>query len=218
MRQQALFILLILLLIGCASQSPEIFLGDTTCLPPCWYGLFPGKTTLEESQVILKSLPFVSSMSIETIVLQGVTSTRWSFMEGAVGNGILIFNKEGRIQEIRLGTTGLHLGMVTDAFGVPEAIWGDYFPGDVAHYDVSLYYLTLGITVTTHDRPSDVSEMGKERLTRELQVSQIRFYTPMLIEEFLTEIENRSPDNVSYILAHLQPWPGFGEGVVHIER
>jgi len=217
MRQTTMTLILLLFLMGCVSQSPEIFLGDATCALPCWYGLTPGKTTVAESQTILKSLPFVSSASIETITLQGVTSIRWSFTGGAIGNGILVFDKDQRIQEIRLRTTGLHLGTVIDSFGSPNSVWADYFPGERIHYGLSLYYPHQGVVVTTDDQPNSDPSKGMERITRDLQVSLVQFYAPMSAEAFLRDIENRSPENVNYILNHLQPWPGFGDNVIDIE-
>lgn len=214
MRRIVIF-LLVSVLASCTSQNPEIFLGDEACSIPCWYGLTPGQSTVAESQTILQSLPFVSSTSIETTTFRGVTSTRWSFVGEVAGGGTLIFDEEERIQEVRLRPLGLPLGMAIDVLGDPEEVFASYVPGETAGYHLTLYYPTKGLVVETYDQPKGPLDRGVERITRDLNVSLIQFYIPS--DDIRTLLLNRPQDKADYILAHLQPWPGFGDDVIKIE-
>lgn len=211
--------LVMLFLTRCFSQPPEIYLGDKTCRPPCWYGLTPGQTTIAESEAILRSLPFVSPTLIKTKTSPGEETGIGWVNEGTEGGyNHLIFDMQGRISEIRLSTPGLRLGMVIDAFKSPDSVWTSYYTLDGnLLYEVLLFYPNLGITARVVDEPKYVPGKNTERLTRDLQVDQIQFYEPMSVEAFLAYIDHHSKESTRYYLDSLQSWPGFGEDVVRVE-
>lgn len=217
MKRKLIFILLLLFLTSCLSQSLETLLNDKICLPPCWYGLAPEKTSMTESEAVLRSLPFVSSTSIQTHVSSPVSDIGWLFT-GSAGRGSLIFDSQKKLDEIRLNMPGLRLGVVVDAFGNPDSIWGGYYTLDgTLLYEMLLFYPNSGITVRVVDEPSNVSGKDLERVTRNLLVDQIQFYAPMSVELFLANIDHRSQGNAEYFVERLQKWPGFGDNVVQIK-
>ena len=172
---------------------------------------------MSEAQTALQSLPFVSTASVETNAFEGKVTISWRFTGEVAGHGGLVFDENGILQVIRIRTIGLLLGEVVDAFGIPEKIWADYFPGDGVDYNAYLYYPAKGVVIGTHDKPAGDPLSGTERITRDLKVYQIQFFASSDIRTFLEEIDQRSQDNVNYILAHLQPWPGFGDNVIRVE-
>jgi hypothetical protein len=221
---------LLLLSVACVSTSPEIYLGDATCVIPCWYGLTPGKTTFEEAQTVIQSLPFVATDSIEigpphfgpnSPPSQSVY-IYWQFTGGAVGQGVIFFGEEERIQEIRLDTRGVTLGPVIDSFEAPEIIWASITPmidnfDSGPHYNLSLYF-PKGVFVEVSDRTKGDLTGVTQDVTRELNVSSIHLFAPTDLETFLTEVTNSpyKPSNMDYIRERLQPWPGFGKDVIHV--
>jgi hypothetical protein len=181
--------------------------------------LTPGKTTIAESEDVLRSLSFVSVTSIETSASFGVTSTSWIFKEGVAGRGRLVFDAQGQVSEIRLNTRGLRLGMLIDAFGSPDRIWAAHTLSNdgIIIYQMLLFYPNSGIAASVVAEPGNVPGQNRERITRDLLVDQVQFYEPMSVEAFLKSIDQRSQENVRYLLDHLQPWPGFGDSVIDIE-
>lgn len=208
-----ILLLLCLLLGGCNTRTQEIFLNKTECKTPCWYGLTPGQTTSADSQSILAGLSFVSTQSLKT----DSDYFFWRFTDTASGQGRLYFDVDSKVQKIVLNPDGLILGPVIDFFGEPEHIWAYYLPGNGVTYALTLYYASQGIVVEVRDKPHNATSMGSESVTRDLRVSEIKFFTPTSLENLLKNIESWSLDNVSYIQSRLQPWPGFGENVVRIE-
>ena len=48
--------LLIFVIIGCAKTQDRYILGDENCNPPCWMGIKPGETSINEARKILERL------------------------------------------------------------------------------------------------------------------------------------------------------------------
>ncbi len=214
MKTSLTLLVLCLILTGCNNRTQEIFLNRSECAAPCWYNLSPGKTTSVESQTILASLPFVSAQSLKT----DSGYFFWRFTSEASGQGRLYFGADGKLQKIALNPDSLILGSVIDFFGPPEHAWAYYLPGDGIAYASTLYYPTQGIIVDVRDKPRNtIGTGGLESITRDLRISEIKFFAPTSIERVLGTIETWSPDNVSHIESRLKSWPGFDENVIQIE-
>ncbi len=48
--------------LGCSVKIPKYILNNE-CTFPCWHGIYPNKTTLEESKRIISGWDFVKSIS-----------------------------------------------------------------------------------------------------------------------------------------------------------
>ncbi len=214
MKNLRMFFLLIFL-VGCNSQDPALFLGKNTCVVPCWYGMTPGKSTAEEVEAILQSLPFVSPSSIEVHSAQGLADISWRFTNEASGYGVVTFDRSGLLQETRIRTIGLSLGDALDALSAPESLWAKYETGQ--DYVLTLFYPAKGVVLDTLDKPKIDAHQNTDRLTRDLRVYEVEFFSPTGLTTFLQDIEHRPQENIDYILNRLQPWPGFGENVIQIK-
>ncbi len=219
MRKIYLLIFLTFLMVGCGSRNPEIFLGDSTCALPCWYGLQPDKTNLAESQAILAHLPFVDQQSIKIDTYrQGPDYLFWRFTDEAVGQGRLYFAGNGALQKIDLRPMGLDLGKAIDVFGEPESVLAFSLPpaGD-SNFGLTLYSPAKGIVVEVRDKSRRQPNARAESITRDLTVTDIFLFAPTTLESYLEDVDGRTQKDVDYLLPRLQPWPGFGDNVIQIK-
>jgi len=199
-------------LAGCNVQEPSVYLGDDSVCPiPCWYGITPGRSTIEESVSTLNSLPFITGT--KTTTSKNVTDVFWRY-RWITADGSIIF-KDGKLIVIRITPSDLSLGDVFNKLGSPESVSAWYEPGDLVTYVVSLYYLDKGVVVIIADRPQgDLSD--PQRITKDLSVSQIHLFEPTDLGTFLKEISGKSEEYVVRVTEQLQPWPGFGDDVIHV--
>lgn len=218
MKKLSLFLCLVLLLAGCSSRVPGIFLGDARCSAPCWYGLSPNRSTPEEALSILRSLPFVSQSSIQIdLYINPSDYVFWQFTGDASGEGRLYFDSQGKLYRIVLTPLGLNLGTVIDTLGVPEKIWPVYRREPSGpFYHLTLFYPEQGTIVEIVEKARNNSGNGKEDISRELNIGQIDFFAPTSIQHYLTQIARQEQVYTEDVIKHLEAWPGFGKGVVHV--
>jgi hypothetical protein len=219
MKKLSLFFCLLLILVGCSSRVPRIFLGDARCSIPCWYGLSPGRSTQGESQDIFRTLPFVSQSSIKTdSYISSSDYVHWQFGGDVLGEGRLYFDMQGKLYRIVLTPQGLDMGTVIDTLGVPERIWPFYRrePSGL-FYHLALFYPEHGTMIEIGEKAPDSSGNGKEDISRDFNVSQIDFFAPTTIQNYLTQIARQDQVYADDVIEHLKSWPGFGQGVVQIE-
>jgi hypothetical protein len=175
----------------------------------------PGKSTIVETETVLRSLSFVSELDFNTSSKQGVTTACWQFIT-SMAYGCATF-KNATLQYLRIRPKDLHLGEVIDRIGIPDHIIAGYEPAETIVYGIDLYYPTKGVAITVADSPIGALS-DAQRITRELNVVQIQYFATTDLETFLTEIDGRSRDSAQSVLEHLQPWPGYGPNVVRIGR
>lgn len=95
------------------------------CLPPCWRGIVPGKSTEAEAQIILSQLPMYYRMSWAdngNTVVEHTWGNRSSCMPGDNDNYLRSIN--GVVQEISLSydAASIRLGEIVDTYGPPISL------------------------------------------------------------------------------------------------
>ncbi|MBI3175710.1 MAG: hypothetical protein HYZ25_18465 [Chloroflexi bacterium] len=68
------------------------WLNDATCTPPCWEGITPGRTSLQDTMEILAKLPGAKTMSLTKTGVQWAGSQSYNgYAETEAGNNIILF-------------------------------------------------------------------------------------------------------------------------------
>ena len=121
------------------------FAPDGDCELPCWFGIRPGETRLEDAVAILKAHPWVGRQMVDADISSperaGALWWEWNGSQPAYIDG----TREGRlamrgnvVQYIVLPTT-IPMGDVQAVFGVPlrgMVSRAQEYPGFVYHYAV----------------------------------------------------------------------------------
>ena len=194
--------------------QPRTYLGDIAiCELPCWYGIVPGRTSIDQAVNILHTITFIESDSIKRVNVGGSTDVSWRFTANAFGHVIF---KDDTLIKMSIAPTGLLLGDVIEQIGEPDTISAGYEPAEIVSYSLTLYYPHKGIVVRVLDEvKGDLTE--PQRITQDLNVSEIQLFVPTTIEDFLTTVAGQPKDNVDRLLGRLQLWPGFGNNVIQIK-
>lgn len=204
------------LLVGCVADRPDLYVSNATdCSAPCWYGILPGESTMTETESMLRSLSVVTELDFGTSFNQEGKTARWRFSLGQA-YGYANF-KNAVLQYLTFRPRDLHLGEVIDRIGFPDHIAAGYEPVEEIVYSINLYYPTKGVAVSVADSPAGALTEA-QRMTRDLRIDSIRYFEPMELKTFLTEIDGRSESNAQQILDRLQVWPGYGPNVVHVGK
>ncbi len=130
------------------------WLKGVPCGVPCWEGITPGVTPLEDAIQLLKQNSLVRTISIFTKTLNGESYVLWDWINANPGGQAYYDPKSSNkvINSIRpnYATELLTLSDVIEAFGEPEYIIATYSRGaeTTAHfYDLYFSYVTKGFSL-----------------------------------------------------------------------
>ncbi len=192
------------------------------CSLPCWHGITPGKTSIEEALSIVRALPGVHHDDIKVIKspsgdIKEIIFNRWGIPQDwwylpvkytSLHNEITA--EKGVVTFILLHLTitdTLTLGEVVERYGPPEYYGASYYNAWYSHdpdtWEVVLFYLQLGMAMSVKAPPE-----RRGYITPDLEITYLMLHIPMTIEEF-----SRIYKIVPYLYLYLKPWEGF-----HYER
>ncbi len=199
-----------------ASVEPGPTIAAKPCPLPCWYGITPGKTSIEESLNILKTLPGVyipdkgikeSGGRIKEIYWRGGYPKIWWYSSKRIITRNRLVAEEGVVTRIVLElavTDTLSLGEVVERYGPPEGYKTYYIlpiEDEAAEWSVIFFCPQQGMTIEAaapRERYGDV--------TADLEVTRLILYVPITMEEYYRRIDRPYPDPC------LKEWQGFHRG------
>lgn len=196
----------LLLLIDCKGNEHvskhlpwvESWLSNPKCEPPCWEGIIPGVTTLEEGREIASQLTGVENVDGPYGIHEG--QAIGILMKGCYENShIVLFddkNEDGTIDSIFLSTScsedNTTVKEVITSYGDPDYTWADRtVPG------CRRIYLNLenGMLITGYKEQSFLFS----RVDPEILVSYIGLFQP--VEDLKTFLESEGYSGVNVL-----PW------------
>ena len=136
-----------------STPSDSSVLTQSSCEAPCWYGLTPGQTTLEDARAAIPNIAFISSADT---VVEGQTdkgySIGWQYAEAANGPAGNLLFKDDVLHSIHVSPSPnlqFSLADILDRYGEPAGFTITYSISEilVASLEMSLYYPKLGIIV-----------------------------------------------------------------------
>ena len=202
----AVFFCIVLLLIGCKGNEHiskhlpwvESWLNNPKCDPPCWEGIVPGVTTMEEGIEIASQLSGVAKVDGPYGIHNG--QAIGILMKGCDENSYIVLrdnkSEDNTIDSIFLSTScsedNTTVKEVITTYGDPDYTWVYWIePGCQRKY----LFLDKGMLVTAYKERSFLFS----RVDPEILVTHISLFQP--IEDLKTFIET-----CGYSGAEIFPW------------
>jgi hypothetical protein len=194
------------------TSIPEFALPRNTpnpeCVPPCFYGIIPGQTTLTETLALLGA----SALQVNpegNLRWQTIDPPRpWRPESRPAYNFIWFAN--GIVSSIQLvEPEKINLGEIVSRYGEPAAM-AIGKPGSVNLLDFILIYPDKGLAFIGRKEPVTDDESREFTPLPDILVVD-RIYFPLMPSSKLTKevIESWAAS----VLIDLYPWPGFGKSV-----
>jgi hypothetical protein len=120
--------------------------SNPTCLPPCFYNIVPGKTTLTDTFKLLRATSLqIGNQNDGALIWETQRPPReWNTKVVSVENSISFL--QGRVSSIRIRPPqGITLQSVVLKYGDPEAVAVGNPGGESALFDTLLLYPTKGL-------------------------------------------------------------------------
>jgi hypothetical protein len=97
MKRQHFFILLCLFLIllsGCATDNAKQILENSLCMPPCWYQITPGRSTVNDVRELLPSIEIIDPTTLIWFEKWNIFSgeVAWTYRDSRIGGDIFFVN------------------------------------------------------------------------------------------------------------------------------
>lgn len=218
MRTQ-LFVTAVLLCLGlCAGcgEPPPLDTGLLTgepCEPPCWQGLTPGESTLQEVNEFIRTTRWVNPQTLYRSGLYRAggervgLSIRWHSTAGGYGIRNRFTIHGGVLDSITINPDyPLTLERLFERYGPPDKYVARLSGPEILYVDVTLFYPTHGFTVDL------VLGYHDATLQRETRVASVWYFRAAPLERFL-ELRweegyvSSTPDES---LQYLHDWQGYG--------
>jgi hypothetical protein len=217
-RELATVLLLCLALCAGCGEPPPLdtsLLTGEPCEPPCWQGLTPGESTLQDVNEFTATSRFVDTRTVSRSSHTRLTqdgeevarvSISWRSSAG-LRQCNHFFTEDGVLTHITIcHDFGLPLGSLIDRYGPPEKYIARLPIGGPLHYEVTLFYPTYGFTADL------VVPYDDGTLQPESRVASIRYFRAAPLERFM-ELRYEAggyggPPAKS--LEMLRDWPGYG--------
>ena len=196
---------------GIDKSADQSFVTGKPCVAPCWYGLNPGKSTLEEVNATLKQLPFVNPLTIREKTAywlddkdaKDITYDCTYPASTSAGCGGLIIYK-GKATAIWMYIAyPLTFGDAAKQLGEPDYVsYSPTGPEDLTCI-ITLYWTKKSISATTYNGgrqcPAEGDLQSGVKIKSDLQITTLDYSepneTPMITKPCNTCIQ----------------WPGFDE-------
>jgi len=181
---------------------------DPECVPPCFYGIRPGQTTLTDTLALLGASPLQVNPE-GNLRWQTVDPPRPWRPESRVAYNFIWF-VNGIVSSIQLvEPEKINLGEIVSQYGEPAAM-AIGKPGHVNLLDFILVYPTKGLAFMGRKEPVTDDETKEFTPLPDIVVVD-RIYFPPMPSDKLTKAVIESW--AASVLIDLYPWPGFGKSV-----
>ena len=203
---------LLVILSGCRHE-PSNILETSACDPPCWRGINPGTSSVNEVIAQLELMSEVKDFRAGSLYTDGELDTvTWEFNSGiaeCLGRSSV---SEEVVSIIEIyACNAITLGEVVAKFGEPDQVSVIASSFEIRWLSIGLLYPERGLAVVAIDEGRwPLDKPG--RISEDQRVSHIYFFDPGLYEDLLRRDSFlRVGACEDDILSSLQPWRGFGE-------
>jgi hypothetical protein len=203
-------------------QTPSIddsILTQEPCALPCWYGLTPGITTLDEVNQTIETISFVTS-AVEREVRMNGPETFFLWRYGTAyripWNGISI--RDNILHSIKIyPNISFTLQDIISIYGEPAGFSVRYVGPYVypAELTITLYYPQVGLVVeflVYQGRPSPSYPLLGESLGQYFWL-----YEPAnTLEEFFARVADYTLEDATIVVPNylITDWPGIGSAIL----
>jgi hypothetical protein len=206
----SLIILTLGILVAC-NPLPSAILQDNTCSAPCWNGIIPGQTSLQEVNTKLKTTSSVDLQTQKTIFIRKKDDgLSFMFLPNVREESGWIYFQDGIVQALAFWpkTNKLLLSDGLKTWGLPDRYISIYYSTAEQPYLVtSVIYSKQGIIV---EFIKTMSSEGIVKLENDTPIFGFWYTNPSLT---ISMLENGTIDQIidQDLLEGLKPWTGLGE-------
>jgi hypothetical protein len=208
---RASFLILAMCIFAACKPLPSAIFQSESCLPPCWNGITPGQTSLQDIDSKVKSIPVVDVKSIKTrSILQANDSLEFKFLPLLREDGGRIYSQDGVVQAISFSPKpgNLLLPEALQKWGLPDQYSSIYYSYVETPYLVTIIIYVKKSIILINIRDMRVDEVPK--FDKDFRIESVWFTNPTStnapLENGLIDTLNRQD-----LLDSLKPWTGLGE-------
>jgi len=198
--------------LGIFAEPDRSILTDEPCAAPCWYGITPGISHLEEVRQSLATNPHVDQASIREQQITG-DRVQVDWLERGLFSGLgLLFLRNDVVERIYLRMRcNITLGQVVEKYGPPEKVAAWYARAAGTAYYIRLYYPSKGLLFFVDTRPIASPTADTDVITEDMVITDVLYYAPTSIEDLLlSDLMPVESEEGPHMLKKLQDWQGFG--------
>jgi hypothetical protein len=190
---------------------------SSSCGPPCWQSITPGKTTKQELLKILATLPFVEPESIEAV------GQPWKIFNDVVnfsltskGNCEVYLINDIVVMIALNGNLGTTFDEGIRKLGKPQdlLVFNTMGPARLAgeSQHTMVFALTPEDGVSIGYDAFYIREAWKNEIRPEINLSVAYYFDPAYYERLLEAgMFSMGLADAEKTLSLMQPWPGYGE-------
>ncbi len=176
-----------------------LWLKGIPCFAPCWLGITPGQTTLDDAVYILKQSPFVKTESVK-VEFNGVS---WYWRQGGYAAHASYDSKlnDHIIKSMGGGYyTQFKLGEIIKIYGEPDYINAARTGGIPSIY---FYWFSKGFSVGMDGNQFETPPVIDPDLLVGRTLGGPRFFSDRSLEEYTFD------QNQDYDIKRFVPWQGY---------
>ena len=198
-------------LVSCAPGGPvdrSLLTGDP-CEPPCWQGLVPGVSTVQEVEGVLAGSEYVKQDSVERERWGGFSTIWWeSTASWASGSGRNAAVMKGDMLQVLMICLDYELVLedIVERYGTLEKLWVTWTSLGGVEVAVRLYYPHEGLIFALVLQPSN----GYHELEPGSRVTVVRYFAPTSLEGLIRLGESIPFPPREYVETDLDDWSGYG--------
>ena len=193
------------------SRPPSVIL-TSTCDPPCWHGIEPGKTAYKDVPALLERIGIMEKyVTWEFDKNDTLISARWSFQRPIEdSSGTIYFNDEKQVSAITIRTiNSITIAEIFEKLGEPENYITETGTREnkEKYLDLYLFYPSQGYMVECVI--SIETGSAHVEVTEETPIFRVTYFAPDTYYELLpTRIFINKAVNARSGSSH--PWTGLG--------
>jgi hypothetical protein len=202
--------------VSSVADSDNSILTKQPCSLPCWYGLIPGKSSLETLRATLADIPLLSGADLADERTINDVFYVWRGHRGSSFNGVKFSFKNDTLYSIDVAPNiSYTLQDILNNYGTPSGLRLNYDTGSPemlrAFVDIDLFYPTSGLIVTINIYSGKLGKSSYEILP-ESQGKQFRIFPASQTLKQLVAYEgntNLDAAGAAIFTQFKTEWPGL---------
>ncbi len=199
-------------MLGLAACTPTAGVGmlDISCQAPCWHGIMPGATTVDDALELIPQIPGVSTRSIASRErVDGREHVSWVMYSGGSSFFVELAAANDTVSAILLSLEGeVSLKDLFLAYGEPDTVGGFYGQGEVYWRRVFLLF-DEGLAAVLGDEGWPITDTW--RLKPSDRVSYFYFFETGSLHQLVQDERMFLPmaQDADALIAASSPWEGY---------
>lgn len=157
---------------------------NPVCQPPCWYGIYPGKSTELDVMTVLTKYEWINQNSVHNQKVRDETiQIRWLFRKPVGDIAAYVYFSQKHVALINIMAISLlDIKNTFAQFGQPKQVVTYVYQGEIV---VILIYPEKGVFLMMEEDIPDDIEQNYIRIQENKSVSRVGYFDPTHLDELL---------------------------------